>query len=77
MHLAYAPQIIVMRTTSIRMLTDEGSNILYDMMVDNKKDDYRAKIILLKNKGYPVAEIRRATNHQDSNYPKVDTSSFQ
>ena len=70
MHLAYAPQIIVMRTTSIRMLTDEGSNILYDMMVDNKKDDYRAKIILLKADGYIVPEIRRATDHHDVNIRK-------
>jgi len=31
------------------------------MMVDDKEDGYRAKIILLKDKGYTVPEIRRAT----------------
>jgi hypothetical protein len=41
------------------MLTDEERNILYDMMVDDKEDGYRAKIILLKDKGYAVPEIRR------------------
>lgn len=45
------------------MLTDEERNILYDMMVDDKEDGYRAKIILLKYEGYTVPEIRRATNH--------------
>jgi len=37
-----------MRNTCLRMLTDEERNILYDMMIDDKEDDYRAKIILLK-----------------------------
>lgn len=59
-----------MRTTSIRMLTDEERNSLYDMMVDNKKDGYRAKIILLKDKRYTVPEIIQATNHHDSNIRK-------
>ena len=59
-----------MRNTSLRMLTDEERNILYDMMVDDKEDGYRAKIILLKDKGYTVPEIRRATNHHDSNIRK-------
>jgi transposase len=40
-------------------------------MVDDKEDGYRAKIILLKDKGYTVPEIRRmATNHHDSNIRK-------
>jgi transposase len=59
-----------MRNTSLRMLTDEERNILYDMMVDDKEDGHRAKIILLKDKGYAVPEIRRATNHHDSNIRK-------
>ena len=59
-----------MRNTSLRMLTDEERNILYDMMVDGKEDSYRARIILLKNDGYTVPEIRRATNHHDSNIRK-------
>ena len=36
------------------------------MMVEDKESGYRAKIILLKDKGYTVPEIRRATNHHDS-----------
>ena len=59
-----------MRNTSLRMLTDEERNILCDMMVDDKEDGYRAKIILLKAEGYTVSEIRRATNHHDSNIRK-------
>jgi transposase len=60
-----------MRNTSlIRMLTDEERDILYDMMDEDKEAGYRAKIILLKNDGYTVPEIRRATNHHDSNIRK-------
>jgi transposase len=59
-----------MRNTFLRMLTYEERNILYDMMVDNKQDGYRAKITLLKDKGYSVSEIRRATNHHDNNIRK-------
>ena len=52
------------------MLTDEERDILYDMMDEDKEAGYRAKIILLKNDGYTVPEIRRATNHHDSNIRK-------
>ena len=52
------------------MLTDEERNFLYDMMVYDKEDGYRAKIILLKDKGYTVPEIIRSTNHHDSNIRK-------
>ena len=41
------------------MHTNEERNILYGLMVDYKEDGYRAKIILLKDKGYAVPEIRR------------------
>ena len=37
---------------------------------DNKESSYRAKIILLKNEGYTVPEIRRATNNHDINIRK-------
>ena len=39
--------------------SDEERNIVYDMMVDDKEAAYRAKIILLKDKGYAVPKIRR------------------
>jgi transposase len=45
---------------------------LYEMIQD--KDDnessYRAKIILLKDEGYTVPEIRKAINHHDVNIRK-------
>jgi hypothetical protein len=40
------------------------------MLDDNTEAGYRAKIILLKDKGYTVSEIRRATNHHDINMRK-------
>ncbi len=44
---------------------------LYDMIEeDDKESSYRAKIILLKDKGNSVPEIRMATNHHDANIRK-------
>ena len=37
---------------------------------DDKESGYRAKIILLKDEGYTVPEIRKATNHHDINIRK-------
>ena len=37
---------------------------------DTTEAGYRAKIILLKNDGYTVPEIRKITNHHDSNIRK-------
>src|SRR3982750_2031306 len=59
-----------MRDTFLRMLTDKEKDILYQLMLDDKESGYRAKIILLKSNGYTVPEIRRATNHHDSNIRK-------
>jgi transposase len=62
-----------MRYTFIRSITDDERNILYDMMAwddDDKESSYRAKIILLRDKGYTVPEIRMATNHHDVNIRK-------
>jgi transposase len=60
-----------MRDTLLRLLSDDERNMLYDMMEDDDEDSsYRAKIIILKDKGYTVPEIRRATNHHDSNIRK-------
>jgi hypothetical protein len=42
-----------MRDTFLRLLSDDERNMLYDMMEDeNEESSYRAKIILLKDKGY-------------------------
>ena len=59
-----------MRTTFLRMLTDDERNVLYDMMDGDKETGYRANIILLKEAGYTVPEIRKATNHHDTNIRK-------
>lgn len=60
-----------MRDTFIRPITDDERNILYDMMDEDKEESsYRAKIILLRDKGYTVPELRRATNHHDVNIRK-------
>jgi transposase len=37
---------------------------------NDKESSYRAKIILLKDEGYTVPEIRMATNHHDINIRK-------
>ncbi len=57
-------------TFLIRMLTDKEKDILYQLMLGDKESGYRAKIILLKDDGYTVPEIRRLTNHHDSNIRK-------
>jgi hypothetical protein len=36
-------------------------------MPEDIKSGYRAKIILLKDEGYTVPEIRKATNHHHDN----------
>ncbi len=40
------------------------------MMLEDTAAEYRAKIILLKDKGYAVLKIRKATNHHDNNIRK-------
>ena len=54
-----------MRDTFLRSIAaDDEINMLYDMIEWNDEESsYRAKIILLRDKGYTVPEIRRATNH--------------
>lgn len=60
-----------MRDTFLRLLSDDERTILYDMIQDGDEESgYRAKIILLKDEGYTVPEIRMATNHHDTNIRK-------
>ncbi len=60
-----------MRDTFLRILTDNEKNILYQLMVDDDNESsYRAKIILLKDEGRTVPEIRKATNHHDRSIRK-------
>ena len=51
------------------MLTDDEKNLLH-LMLEDKESGYRAKIILLKDEGYTVPEIRKITNHHDHNIRK-------
>ena len=39
-------------------------------MLEDKESGYRAKIILLKDEGYTVPQIRKITNHHDLNIRK-------
>jgi transposase len=62
-----------MRDTNLRLISDDERNTLYGMMqedADDGESGYRAKIILLKDEGYTVPEIRVATNHHDTNIRK-------
>ena len=58
-----------MRDTFLRMLTDNEKNLLH-LMLEDIESGYRAKIILLKDEGYTVPEIRRAINRHDNNIRK-------
>jgi hypothetical protein len=60
---------IVMRDTLLRPITDNEKNLLY-LMLEDKESGYRAKIILLKDEGYTVPQIRKITNHHDHNIRK-------
>jgi transposase len=40
------------------------------LMLEDKESGYRAKIILLKDAGYTVPQIRKITNHHDNNIRK-------
>jgi hypothetical protein len=52
-----------MRDTFLRLLTpDERDHLHLRLDKDTEAED-RAKIILLKDKGYTVPEIIRVTNH--------------
>jgi len=58
-----------MRDTFLRMLTDEEKNLLH-IMLEDTESGYRAKIILLKDEGYTVPQIRKIINHHDHNIRK-------
>ncbi len=58
-----------MRDTFLRMLNDVEKNLLH-LLLEDEESGYRAKIILLKDEGYTVPEIRKMTNHHDHNIRK-------
>jgi len=60
-----------MRDTFLRSITDDQRNFLHNMIeLDDTESSYQAKIILLKDEGYTVPEIRMAINHHDINIRK-------
>ena len=59
-----------MRDTFLRLLTDDEKNYLHLMLDEDSEAGYRAKIILLKDEGYTVPQIRNLTNHHDNNIRK-------
>lgn len=58
-----------MRHTRLRSISDREKDNLY-LLLDDSDSGYRAKIILLKDEGYTVPEIRQMTNHHDNNIRK-------
>jgi Homeodomain-like domain-containing protein len=63
-----------MRDTYLRSISTKERNMLHILMEekDTSPDGsgYRAKIILLKDEGYTVPEIRKITNRHDNNIRK-------
>jgi len=60
-----------MRDTFLRPIIDDERNFLYNMIdQDNEESSYRAKILLLKDEGYTIPEIRVATKRHDTNIRK-------
>src|SRR3954453_16145359 len=60
-----------MRDTFLRPITDDERNFLYKMIEqDYEQYCYRAKILLLKDEGYKIPEIRVATNSHDTKIRK-------
>jgi transposase len=59
------------RDTFLRNITSKERNTLL-LLVDEdyQESGYRAKIILLKDEGYTIPEIRKITNHHDNNIRK-------
>src|SRR3954463_1430351 len=60
---------MIMRDTFLRMLADKEKNFLH-LILEDKESGYRAKIILLKDEGYTVPQIRKIINHHDHNIRK-------
>jgi transposase len=63
-----------MGDTNLRNISAEERNIIHILMEEEDEglteSGYRAKIILLKDAGYTVPEIRKNTNHHDNNIRK-------
>ena len=58
-----------MRDIFLRILTDDEKNLLH-LILEDKESGNRTKIILLKDEGYIIPQIRMMTNHHDQNIRK-------
>jgi transposase len=58
------------RNIYLREISTKEMNDLYWLLDNDPESSYRAKIILFRNEGYTVPEIRRITNHHDNNIRK-------
>ena len=54
----------------LREISVQEINDLHWLLDNDPESGYRARIILLRNEGYTVPEIRRITNHHDNNIRK-------
>ena len=54
----------------LREISTEEMNDLHWLLDNDAESGYRARMILLRDEGYTVPEIRRITNHHDNNIRK-------
>jgi hypothetical protein len=54
----------------IREISTEKMNDLHWLLDKDAELGYRARMVLLRDEGYTVPEIRRITNHHDNNIRK-------
>ena len=54
----------------LREISTAEMNDLHWLLYNDAESCYRAKIILFRDEGYTVPEIRRITNHHDNNIRK-------
>jgi hypothetical protein len=64
-NIAHTVWNIYLREISIKEMND-----LHWLLDNDAESDYRARIILLRDAGYTVPEIRKITNHHDNNIRK-------
>ena len=66
-----------MRNTYLRNITTKERNTLHLLIGDDPESGDRTKIILLKDDGYTVPEIRKITNHHDKTSENGFTDSMK
>lgn len=54
----------------LREISTEEMNDLHWLLDNDAESGYRARMILLRDEGYTVPEIRKITNHHDNNIRK-------